>query len=180
MRGALRRASRTDRGAKRTGARPRPIISTAIERLPSFQALCYSAEAMPCASRHPLLVARSELPSPPGPSFSSIRAPIARRVCGIRASPIARRVCSIRASFMALRALLPDIASTPRIQGFARFLRNCYLTGPRFTKRPRAAHTVFNGARYAVSQQTRGSPPPLASAYPLKQSDANSIASSPP
>ena len=63
---------------------------------------------------------------------------------------------------------------------FARFLPNCYLRGCKFTKQPRGAHTVFNGVRYTVSQQARGSPPPLASAYPLKQSDAQGIASSPP
>ena len=64
---AFRRASRADRGAGRASVRPRPIINAAVERLPSFQALCFSAEAMHCASRHPLLVARPELPSPPGP-----------------------------------------------------------------------------------------------------------------
>ena len=69
---AFRRASRADRGAGRASVRPRPIINAAVERLPSFQALCFSAEAMHCASHHPLLVARPELPSPPGPFFARI------------------------------------------------------------------------------------------------------------
>lgn len=121
---------------------------------------CHHAGSGASASPHPSLLPGASSPLPPGVPFPSADAHASTR----RTHENRRVGCRLRSAFGPANPFRHAPDSFP--------LPICYFRRARFTKRARPAHTVFNGVRYTVSQQARGSPPPLASAYPLKQSDA--------